>query len=91
MSADGHDDDAAKRRRQLRWRARRGLLENDLIMTRYLDRHGDTMSDAESAALSQLLDLPDNDLLDLILFRSEPQGEFDTPDVRGLLGALRSA
>lgn len=89
-SAQSPMDDAACRRR-LRWRARRGLLENDLIVTRFLDRHEHRLSDAEIGALSQLLELPDNELMNLLLARSEPQGEFDTPDVRGLLGALRRA
>ena len=31
-------------RRRLRWRARRGLLENDIIVTRYLDRHGQDLT-----------------------------------------------
>ena len=29
----------ALQRRRLRWRARRGLLENDIVLTRFLDRH----------------------------------------------------
>jgi antitoxin CptB len=90
MSEDTHQANAARRRR-LRWRARRGLLENDLIMTRFLDRHEHELSDNQVAALSQLLELPDNDLMDLILSHSEPQGEFDTPDLRELLGTLRKS
>ena len=41
-----HQDDPAKRAR-LRWRARRGLLENDLILTRFLDAHEAAMTDDE--------------------------------------------
>jgi antitoxin CptB len=58
-----HQSDPANRRR-LRWRSRRGLLENDLVMGRFFDRH-----EADLAALDILLDLPDNDLLDLIFER----------------------
>lgn len=83
-----HQDDGANRRR-LRWRARRGLLENDLVLTRFLDRHESSLSDEDVAGLHQLLDETDNDLLDLILARSEPQGELDTPDVKRVLGLLR--
>lgn len=70
--ADGvaHQADAARRRR-LRWRARRGLLENDLLLTRFLDRYEGRLSDGEVAGLDFLLDLPDNELLDLILMRTE--------------------
>jgi antitoxin CptB len=39
-----HQSDPANRAR-LRWRARRGLLENDLILTRFLDAHEETLTD----------------------------------------------
>ena len=39
-----HQADPAKRAR-LRWRARRGLLENDLIVTRFLDAHEAELTD----------------------------------------------
>ena len=83
-----HQADPARRRR-LRWRARRGLLENDLVLTRYLDAHEATLSDAQVAGLDRLLDLPDNDLLDLILGRREPGADLDLPDVRAVLDGLR--
>jgi antitoxin CptB len=63
-----HQSDPANRRR-LRWRSRRGLLENDLVMGRFFDRHEAGLTDADIAALDILLDLPDNDLLDLIFER----------------------
>ncbi len=85
-----HQADPAKRKR-LRWRSRRGLLENDLIMTRFLDRHEESMSDADVSALTQLLDLPDNDLMDLILARTELAHELDTPDVRRVVALLQAA
>lgn len=85
-----HQSDPAKRAR-LRWRARRGLLENDLILTRFLDAHEDTLTDADVDALSRLLDLADNPLMDLLLARSEPAGEVDLPHVHALLARLRQA
>lgn len=65
-----HQADPAQRRR-LRWRARRGLLENDLLLTRFLDLYEETLTDAEVSGLHQLLELGDNELLDLILQRTE--------------------
>ncbi|MFM7569669.1 MAG: succinate dehydrogenase assembly factor 2 [Betaproteobacteria bacterium] len=65
----GSIDDA--RLRRLRWRARRGLLENDLVLERFFARHGDQLDEAMVAGLDQLLDLPDNELLDLLLERSD--------------------
>ncbi|MDA1117584.1 MAG: succinate dehydrogenase assembly factor 2 [Proteobacteria bacterium] len=52
-------------RDRLKWKCRRGLLELDLVLERYL---GDNPEDAE---LSALLDLPDNDLWDIVSGRSE--------------------
>ena len=84
-----HQADPIKRAR-LRWRSRRGLLENDLILTRFLDRYENELTDEEVDALSILLDLSDNDLMNVLLARSEPEGEADKPHVRGLLQKLRA-
>jgi antitoxin CptB len=89
-SSLGHQDDPARRRR-LRWRARRGLLENDLVITRFLDAHELELTDSDVAGLDRLLDLTDNDLLDLILGRREPDGDFNGPDARRMLERLRRA
>lgn len=85
-----HQADPAKRAR-LRWRARRGLLENDLIITRFLDAHETGLTDEEVDALSRLLDLGDNELMDLLLARKEPGGAVDQPHVHALLARLRAA
>ncbi len=85
-----HQADPANRAR-LRWRARRGLLENDLILTRFLDAHETELTDEEVDAFTRLLDLSDNALMDLVLARSEPEGELDLPHVHALLGRLRRA
>lgn len=78
-------------RRRLRWRARRGLLENDLLLGRFLDRRGDALDDREAAAFARLLELADNDLLDLLLARKEPAPPLDTADIRALLAQMRAA
>jgi antitoxin CptB len=69
---------------------RRGLLENDLLLTRFLDQHEETLTDEEVEAFSILLELPDNELLNLLLARSEPEGEADVPQVHALLIRLRA-
>jgi antitoxin CptB len=84
-----HQADPVKRAR-LRWRSRRGLLENDLILTRFLDRYENVLSDEEVDAFSMLMDLSDNDLLNVLLSRSEPEGEADQPHVRALLEKIRA-
>jgi antitoxin CptB len=87
---NSHQADPANRAR-LRWRARRGLLENDLILTRFLDAHEEQLSDADVDALTRLLDLSDNTLMGLLLGRAEPEGALDLPQVRALLVRLRNA
>ena len=77
-------------RRRLRWRARRGMLENDLILSRFLDREGDVLDVTEVLALEALLDLPDNELIDLLLARKDPQGALDNNAVRSLLQRMRT-
>ena len=89
-SVTTHQSDPANRAR-LRWRSRRGLLENDLVLTRFLDAHEETLSDDDVDALTRLLDLADNPLMDLLLARTEPEGELDLPQVRALLVRLRQA
>lgn len=78
-------------RRRLRWRARRGLLENDLLLGRFLECRGDALDHREAAAFARLLELPDNDLLDLLLARKEPEPPLDTADIRALLAQMRAA
>ena len=72
---------------RLRWRCRRGMLENDLILARFLEARGEQMTDDEMAALTRLLDLADGELWDVLSGRAEP------PDatLRPLVAALRTA
>ena len=72
---------------RIRWRARRGMLENDLVLARFLDIRGRSLREDEAAMLDRLLDLPDNELWDLIAGRTEPLDATVTP----LLEQLRAA
>ena len=51
--------------------ARRGLLENDLILQRFFERYGSQLSVEDGNVLSQLLALDDNDLMDLLIGRKD--------------------
>lgn len=57
---------------KLKWRCRRGLLENDLLIERFFQRYEVTLSVRQAKGLSDLMELPDNDLMDLLLRRKEP-------------------
>jgi antitoxin CptB len=89
-SLDGHQADPLRRAR-LRWRSRRGLLENDIVLTRFLDRHEAALSDDDVGALTRLLELSDNELMDLILARCELEPALDEPATRHVVALLRSA
>jgi antitoxin CptB len=75
---------------KLRWRCRRGLLENDLFLERFFARHGAAITPGQALLLEELMQLSDNDLMDLLLSRREPAGELDRPEMKQLLELLRS-
>jgi antitoxin CptB len=74
------------RRDRLKWKCRRGLLELDLLLERFFERHAPELAGAELAALEELLDYSDNDLWDVITGRSE---RFD-PRLGGVVSRLRA-
>ncbi len=76
---------------KLKWRCRRGLLENDLFIERFFRHHEETITTRQAAGLEILMDLADNDLLDLLLARCELQGESDRPEAREVLAQMRRA
>ncbi|MFN7507286.1 MAG: succinate dehydrogenase assembly factor 2, partial [Limnobacter sp.] len=76
MSNQSHQADP-KQRARLRWRARRGLLENDLIIERFFDKHEMELTNDDVQALTLLFEEVDNVLLDLFLGRKEPEGDLD--------------
>ncbi len=57
---------------RIRWQCRRGLLELDLVLGRFLDRHLESLSKEKLAAFRKLLDWPDNELWDLLSGKIAP-------------------
>ena len=78
---------------KLRWRCRRGLLENDLFIERFFKTHENGVTVEQAASLELLMDLADNDLLDLLLVRKQPEPgtAVDSADVHALLAVMRNA
>jgi antitoxin CptB len=77
---------------KLRWRCRRGMLENDLFIERFFRRFGAELTARQGLALNDLMDLSDNDLLDLQLGRqalNQVDATLDRADVIEILGMLR--
>jgi len=56
---------------RVRWRARRGLLELDIVLGRFIDTHYARLDEAERVVFDVLLDMPDNPLWDIIAGRQE--------------------
>lgn len=75
--------------RRIRWRCRRGLLENDLFIDKFFERYGENLTTPLVQGLLQLMDLSDNDLLDLLLSRKEPEGDLQNPEVLQILSMMR--
>jgi antitoxin CptB len=75
---------------KLEWRCRRGLLENDLFVERFFRRHEATLTRRQADGLQALMELADNDLLDLLLARTEPSAELDRAEVHEVLALMRT-
>jgi antitoxin CptB len=58
--------------------ARRGLLENDLILQRFFERYGAQLNAEDGKVLSLLLALEDNDLMDLLIGRKDSVTTLET-------------
>ena len=73
--------------------ARRGLLENDLILQRFFERYGAQLSEVDGKVLSQLLALDDNDLMDLLIGRKDSvaalEREMESDSFKAVLQKLR--
>ncbi len=51
------------------WRCRRGLLELDIVLQRFMDQYYTQLDESGLEQFERLLALPRNDLLDLITVR----------------------
>ncbi len=57
---------------RLRWQCRLGLLELDLVLNSFLDEHYASLNEMQIGAFKELLEFPDQELLNLIMARVEP-------------------
>ena len=70
-------------RDRLKWKCRRGRLELDLVLERILP----ALEDEDVAAFESLLELPDDDLWDIVAGRSD---QYD-PRLNRIVTRLRAA
>jgi len=73
---------------RLKWRSRRGMLENDLVMEKFFERYTDQLTPERVEGLQILLELPDGDLWDLVAGRLELKAEA-MPATREMLQWMR--
>ena len=74
---------------KLHWRCRRGLLENDLFIQQFFKRFEPELKQRHAQGLAALMALADNDLLDLLLCRREPDETLASAEVNEVLSMLR--
>ena len=77
-------------KKKIIWRARRGLLENDIILKRFFSIYQKDLSEDEWLALEKLLDKTDNELLDIILDIEKLNKNALSPETLSILSKLRS-
>ena len=65
-----------KKLERARWRCRRGLLELDIVLQRFMDEYYAKLNEAELRQFETLLDLPDNDLWDMIALKRSRKRRF---------------
>jgi antitoxin CptB len=56
---------------RMRWRCRRGRLELDIVLQRFIDEHYAQLDEHQFAQLEILLSLPDHDLWEIIIGNRE--------------------
>jgi succinate dehydrogenase flavin-adding protein (antitoxin of CptAB toxin-antitoxin module) len=70
---------------RIRWHCRRGMLELDLVLAAFLERHFESLGPRSLATLRKLLELPDPELFDLVMGRGQAEGA----EERELVALLR--
>jgi antitoxin CptB len=78
---------------KLKWRSRRGLLENDIFIDRFFKRFESVLTVKQAQGLMALMELSDNDLLDLHMGRktlAQVQADLARDDVFEVLNMLRA-
>ena len=73
---------------KLRWRCRRGLLENDLFIERFFNRFAPQITVGQARGMYVLMDLSDNDLMDLLMKRKPLGSEIESEEVSEVLTML---
>ena len=58
-------------RNEINFRSRRGLQELDILLKRFLEKHLSNLDETSLRVLIEILDMEDNDLADLLIYKTE--------------------
>ena len=58
-------------RNEINFRSRRGLQELDILLRRFLEKHLSNLEESSLKELIEILDMEDNDLADLLIYKTE--------------------
>ena len=71
---------------RIRWHCRRGMLELDLVLNAYVERHLDGLDGKELEVFQAVLAYPDPMLFALVMGKAEPEEDAE----RGIIETLRA-
>ena len=75
--------------RRLAWRCRRGMLELDIVLQRFVKQYFDGLTLTELNAFDDLLELPDNDFWTLVSSNKVTPKNADTLSVVNKIRAIK--
>ena len=74
-------------RNEINFRSRRGLQELDILLKRFLEKHLSNLEESSLKTLIEILDMEDNDLADLLIYKTETPKEAHRAIIKKILSA----
>jgi len=72
-------------RNEINFRSRRGLQELDILLKRFLEKHLSNLEESSLKQLIEILDMEDNDLADLLIYKTETPKEAHRAIIKKIL------
>ena len=72
-------------RNEINFRSRRGLQELDILLKRFLEKHLSNLDETSLRVLIEILDMEDNDLADLLIYKTETPKDAHKADIKKIL------
>ena len=74
-------------RNEINFRSRRGLQELDILLKRFLEKHLSNLDESNLKALIEILDMEDNDLADLLIYKTGTPKDAHRAIIKKILSA----